>query len=152
MKDVYSAWPIIVGATEGVEHSKPLAEYVGLDSLLCSYINSISSALGLKSQYIGEVGNNGIATIKQTVDVDQFFVLATGRKFVKDHRDVNADGELSFTKALADWNMITKELNDGEMLDIDTDSSFVNQLLLKKSFAITARIYPDIDAFGGMLP
>jgi hypothetical protein len=142
MRDIYSAWPIIVGAIEGVNHALPLKEYVGLDSLLCMYINSVSSALGLNPSYIGDVDKNGIASIKQADDVEPFFALATATNFVKEHGEFSADGELSFISLLAEWDDNLKELTDGEKIDINVNSTFVNSLILQSSFEINVALIP----------
>jgi hypothetical protein len=152
MRDIYSAWPIIIGATEGVNHALPLKEYVGLDSLLCMYINSVSSALGLNPSYIGDVDKNGIANIKQADDVEPFIAMATATSFVKEHGQFSADGELNFTNLLAEWDDNLKELVDGEKIDINVNSVFVNTLILQNSFAINVALIPAPDELGRMEP
>jgi hypothetical protein len=152
MRDIYSAWPIIVGATEGVNHALPLKEYVGLDSLLCMYINSVSSALGLNPSYIGDVGKDGIASIKQADDVEPFFALATATNFVKEHAEFSVDGELSFISLLAEWDVNLNELAEGQKIDINVNSTFVNTLILQSSFAINVALMPGPDESGRMVP
>jgi hypothetical protein len=152
MRDIYSAWPVILGAMEGVNQALPLKKYAGLDSLLCIYINSVSSALGLNPSYTGDVDKNGIALIKQVDDVEPFFVLATAVNFVKEYGEFSSNGELSFTRVLSDWDLNLKELADGEKIDININSSFVNTLILQSSFAIDVALIPAPVEFERMQP
>jgi hypothetical protein len=152
MRDIHSAWPIIVGATEGVKRAEELSSYSGLDSLLCMYINSVASTLGLQHAFSGEVGNDGFASIEMSDSAEPFNVIAYASDFVKKYADITPEGELDFSAVLSEWLANIGELEDGEKFSLDVNSDFVTALVLDRALGINVSMSQSLEDIVRMSP